>query len=187
MSGIIRQLLDFARRRGSAHDLTPLEREPASLEKLVSRTLLLVKPLAQRRQVMLGFSCAEDLVVTVDQGGVQQVVLNLVMNALQAMGHPGGVQLTLARDHASAPAGVHTSAAEYARLTVQDEGAGIDPEILPRVFEPFFTTKKVGEGTGLGLSVSYGIIREHGGWIDVDSRPGGGSRFSVYLPLAAAS
>src|SRR5205814_9738218 len=156
-------------------DLGPLEREPVSLTELVSRTLTLVTPLAQRRQVQLDFSSAEDLMVKVDQGGVQQVVLNLVMNALQAMGHPGSVQLTLARHQSAAPAGVQSSAPEYACLTVQDEGAGIAPEVLPRVFEPFFTTKKVGEATGLGLSVSYGIIREHGGWIDVQSRPGAGS------------
>jgi two-component system NtrC family sensor kinase len=187
MSAIIRQLLDFARRRSRGEDLGTLEREPVSLGELVTRTLSLVTPLAQRRQVQLAFTCAEDLVVTVDQGGVQQVVLNLVMNALQAMGHPGGVQLTLAREQAHAPASVDGAALEYARLTVQDEGVGIDPEILPRVFEPFFTTKKVGEGTGLGLSVSYGIIREHGGWIDVQSRPGSGSRFSVYLPMPAAA
>jgi two-component system, NtrC family, sensor kinase len=184
MSTIIRQLLDFSRRRRSETEPSPHERESASLGKLVAQTLTLVAPLAQRRQVHLGFSCAEELVVTVDQGGVQQVVLNLVMNALQAMGHPGDLQLTLTRDRARPPAGVQASSSEYARLTVQDEGAGIAPDILPRVFEPFFTTKKQGEGTGLGLSVSYGIIREHGGWIDVASHPGAGSRFSVFLPLA---
>jgi two-component system NtrC family sensor kinase len=183
MSAIIRQLLDFARRRGGSAQPAPLEREPASLSELVTRTLNLVSPLAQRRQVHLAFTCAEDLTVMVDQAGVQQVVLNLVMNALQAMGHPGDVQLTLTRERARAPAGVPVSATEYARLTVEDQGPGIDAQVLPRIFEPFFTTKKVGEGTGLGLSVSYGIIREHGGWIEVESDPGGGSRFSAYLPL----
>jgi two-component system NtrC family sensor kinase len=114
---------------------------------------------------------------------VQQVVLNLVTNALQAMVRPGTVRLSLSRDHATAPAGITAAAGDYARLTVEDRGHGIDPAILPRVFEPFFTTKDVGEGTGLGLSVSYGIVREHGGWIEVDSHVGEGSRFSVYLPL----
>jgi signal transduction histidine kinase len=64
---------------------------------------------------------------------------------------------------------------------------GIPPEILPRIFEPFFTTKSVGEGTGLGLSVAYGIVREHGGWIDVQSVARQGSRFSVYLPVNRAA
>jgi signal transduction histidine kinase len=118
---------------------------------------------------------------------VQQVILNLVMNALQAMARPGTVTLSLACISATAPAGVDAPAGPYARLCVEDAGKGIEPAILPRVFEPFFTTKDVGEGTGLGLSVSYGIIREHGGWIDVESRVGVGSRFSVFLPAAAVA
>jgi len=115
---------------------------------------------------------------------VQQVVLNLVMNAMQAMVRPGAVHLTLGRARATAPAGVDAPPGEYVRLCVEDAGKGIDPAILPRVFEPFFTTKDVGEGTGLGLSVSYGITREHGGWIEVESRQGVGSRFSVFLPAS---
>ena len=75
--------------------------------------------------------------------------------------------------------------AEWVRMDVMDEGEGISPETLPRVFEPFFTTKDVGEGTGLGLSVSYGLIRDHGGWISVSSEPGRGSCFSIFLPPGA--
>ena len=67
---------------------------------------------------------------------------------------------------------------------MEDEGDGIAAENLPRIFEPFFTTKDVGEGTGLGLSVAYGIVREHGGWIDVESNPGAGSRFTCFLRMA---
>jgi signal transduction histidine kinase len=74
---------------------------------------------------------------------------------------------------------------DYVRLDVVDEGSGIASEVLPHIFEPFFTTKGVGEGTGLGLSVSYGIVRDHGGWIAVDTAPGKGSRFSVFLPARA--
>ena len=72
--------------------------------------------------------------------------------------------------------------AEWVRVDVMDEGEGISPEVLPQVFEPFFTTKDVGEGTGLGLSVSYGLIRDHGGWITVSSELGRGSCFSIFLP-----
>ena len=70
-------------------------------------------------------------------------------------------------------------------VSVQDQGHGVAGEHLPHLFEPFFTTKDVGEGTGLGLSVSYGIAQDHGGWIDVSSEPGQGSRFTLYLPQEA--
>ena len=68
-------------------------------------------------------------------------------------------------------------------IAVADNGTGIAPDILPHIFEPFFTSKGVGEGTGLGLSVTYGIVEEHGCWIDVASKPGAGSRFAICLPL----
>jgi two-component system NtrC family sensor kinase len=186
MSGIIRQLLDFSRRQLRGDKAEAPDREPVDLGELVKRTLALVEPLAEKRQVRLTFQAIEAVEAAVHPGLVQQVVLNLVMNALQAMVRPGTVHLTLRHDRATAPAGVESQSGQYARLTVEDAGKGIDPEVLPRVFEPFFTTKDVGEGTGLGLSVSYGIIREHGGWIDVESQVGVGSRFSVFLPTAVA-
>jgi signal transduction histidine kinase len=74
---------------------------------------------------------------------------------------------------------------DYLCLEVEDEGEGIPDDTMPHIFDPFFTTKEVGEGTGLGLSVSYSIIREHGGWIGVASHLGRGSRFSIYLPREA--
>jgi signal transduction histidine kinase len=73
---------------------------------------------------------------------------------------------------------------KWCRLQVEDQGQGIAAEDLPHIFDPFFTTKEVGQGTGLGLSIAYGIVEEHGGWIDVASTPGRGSLFSIYLPLA---
>jgi signal transduction histidine kinase len=72
-------------------------------------------------------------------------------------------------------------------IHVEDDGEGIAPEHLPRLFEPFFTTKKIGDGTGLGLAVSYGIVRDHGGWINVETTPGVGSRFSVFVPEGAVA
>jgi len=187
MSGIIRQLLDFSRRQSRGAAVASPEREPVNLGELVVRTLALVEPLAEKRGVSLTFEGQDPVELSVNPGLVQQVILNLVMNALQAMVRPGTVHLSLTRQHAAAPAGVEAVSGEYVRLAVEDGGKGIDPAVLPRVFEPFFTTKGIGEGTGLGLSVSYGIIREHGGWIEVESRVGVGSRFLVFLPAELAA
>ena len=178
MTGIIRQLLDFARRR------TP-QRAPEDLSQLVRRTLALLQPLAARRHIALAHETPEALLLEVDAGQLQQALTNLVVNGLQAMKHPGTLRVKLSRAHALPPADLGGPEAEWARLDVTDEGEGIAPEVLPRVFEPFFTTKDVGEGTGLGLSVSYGLVRDHGGWISVSSEPGQGSCFSIFLPLRA--
>ena len=76
---------------------------------------------------------------------------------------------------------------QHLRIDVVDQGAGIAAEARPHIFEPFFTTKPVGEGTGLGLSVAHGIVLDHGGWIDVDTLEGRGTRFSVFLPLGTGA
>ena len=190
MTAIIRQLLDFSRRQSRGDAVAAPERELVNLSELVVRTLALVEPLAEKRNVQLTFDgnvqTTGPVLAWVHAGHIQQVVLNLVMNALQAMVRPGAVHLTLSQARATAPAGVDAPPGEYVRLCVEDAGKGIDPAILSKVFEPFFTTKDVGEGTGLGLSVSYGITREHGGWIEVESKPGVGSRFSVFLPVPPA-
>jgi len=104
---------------------------------------------------------------------LQQVFLNLVLNAAQAIGESGTIRVATQADHGEVL--VH----------VEDDGCGIAPEHLGRIFDPFFTTKPVGEGTGLGLGIAHGIVRSHGGEIRVESRAGGGSRFSVHLPIAA--
>jgi signal transduction histidine kinase len=112
---------------------------------------------------------------------VQQVITNLVLNAIQSMPKGGRVDIDIGRVRAFKP-GSSSGERDYVRLAVVDQGTGITPENLLRIFEPFFTTKDVGEGTGLGLSVCYGIVEEHGGWIAVDNNVGEGSRFTVYLP-----
>jgi two-component system, NtrC family, sensor kinase len=178
ITAIIRQLLDFSRRRGPSLG-------PGDLRPLASRTVELLATLARKRGVAITVD-APDAAVTaqIDAGQIQQVLANLVVNGIQAMPSGGKLTLRLGRRYAMPPSDVDGPTAEYATITVEDQGVGIEPEHLPRIFEPFFTTKDVGEGTGLGLSVAYGIVREHGGWIDVESRPDGGTRFTCFLRVA---
>ncbi len=176
MAGIIRQLLDFARRG------TP-RRAPVDLVRLARETNQLLAPLAEKQQVTL--SLDEDspaAVAPVDVDQMRQVLANLIVNAIQAMPRGGTVRIGIRWAHATPPEGCDAAEGEYFRLDVRDQGEGISAEDLRHVFEPFFTTKDVGKGTGLGLSIAHGIVREHGGWIEVASRPGEGSCFSVYLP-----
>jgi two-component system, NtrC family, sensor kinase len=107
-----------------------------------------------------------------DFGQLQQVFINLIVNAIQAM--PGGGELTIQSSSA---------AAGFIKVSVQDTGCGIPPENMEKLFTPFFSTKDAVKGVGLGLAVSYGIIERHGGRIEVHSQVGHGSTFSVYLPV----
>ncbi len=183
MSVIIRQLLDFARRRRP-------EKAPADLSSLAAQTISLLQPLAHKRGVRLEMSSTgPGERVALNAGQIQQALTNLVMNATQASRAGGVVEVTVGREVARPPAGHaghagHAGAeGEYAVLSVVDHGQGIAPEHLPHVFEPLFTTGVVGEGTGLGLAVTFGIVNDHGGWIGVESEVDSGSRFTIYLPL----
>jgi len=181
VAAIIRQLLDFARQRSpqpTRHDLVALARQ----------TISLLSALAHRKSVIIELdSRAEKVWTRVDPPQMQQALTNLVVNGIHAMPDGGRLVVKVDRRRVEPPPDHDGAPGEYHCLEVADEGAGIEPDHLPRVFEPFFTTKDVGEGTGLGLSVSYGIVREHGGWIAVDSAPGRGSRFSIFLPLEAGA
>jgi signal transduction histidine kinase len=125
-------------------------------------------------------------VAAADPIQLQQALTNLLVNAVQASPDGKAVEVSVGRERLAPPVGLSSDLGgdvqEYARIRVADEGPGIPPEDVGRIFEPFFTTKDVGEGTGLGLSVAYGIVRDHGGWIAVESEAGRGSRFSIYLP-----
>jgi signal transduction histidine kinase len=108
-----------------------------------------------------------------DEKKIKQVLINLLMNARHAVGDSGQVKVSTA----------YLPAARQMEIRVQDSGYGIEEKHLRHIFDPFFTTKPTGEGTGLGLSVSYGIVKKHGGEILVDSKPGAGSTFTVVLPV----
>ena len=176
MTRLIRQLLDFARKR----EMKPTETD---LRSLVTRVVALLEPIARKRSVSLEVTGGEaPLASLVDPEQMTQVMLNLVMNAVHASAGGQTVTLALGRGRAVPPPEDGRAEQLCARIDVRDEGSGIASEALPHIFEPFYTTKDVGEGTGLGLSVAYGIVKDHGGWIDVSSRPGEGSVFTVWLP-----
>ncbi len=178
MTQIIKQLLGFARRRQP-------QRKQESLRAIAQQTLDLLRPMAQKKgTTFASLDPLLDPVVEVDASLVEQALTNLVVNAIQAMPTGGTISVGVAVEMASPPADLGGKKAEYACVHVDDQGIGMTSEQMAHIFEPFFTTKEVGEGTGLGLSVAYGIVRDHGGWIGVASTIGKGSRFSIYLPLA---
>jgi signal transduction histidine kinase len=126
----------------------------------------------------------------IDRGQLENALLNLVVNARDAM--PDGGVLTIATDNAVLRPGDVTnvqefSPGEYAMLVVGDTGTGMPPEVVERIFEPFFTTKKFGEGSGLGLSMIYGFVRQSGGYITVDSAVDRGTTVKLYLPRVSSS
>jgi two-component system NtrC family sensor kinase len=179
MTAIIRQLLDFARAARPQLQI-------GDLAAVAGRTVAMLAHLATERHVELRLSPAPNGPgrgprVRMDEAQMQQVISNLVLNAIQAMPDGGRVDIDVGEARASRP-GREAGERDCVQLSIADQGAGIAAAAIPRVFEPFFTTKDVGEGTGLGLSVCYGIVEEHGGWITVESALGKGSRFSVYLP-----
>lgn len=154
-----------------------------NLRPIVRQTTDLLAPLAEKRSIRLDFSeGSEPLVAEADAGQIQQVLTNLIVNAVQAMASGGKVEISLQRRRAEPPDGPSDAAKNWLCIDVRDWGVGIPEEHVQHLFEPFFTTKGVGEGTGLGLSIAYGIVQEHGGWINVTSRPAEGSCFTVFLP-----
>jgi len=161
---IVQGLLSFARQSAGA-------RGPVDLNHVVEETLLLIEKQVARDGIALLRSLTPGLPrIAGDANAIQQVLMNLVINARDAMQEGG--QITVATEVGRTP--------QEVRLLVRDTGTGIPPEILPRIFDPFFTTKP--SGTGLGLSISYGIVREHGGTVSVESEPGKGTTFTVTFP-----
>jgi signal transduction histidine kinase len=181
MTRILKDLLGFARRRSSRME----QRELGALAEHAARTL---EPLARRQRVhILVERASREVPVFVDPQHVLQVLTNLITNGMHAMPGGGDVRVVVDELDAEAPTGVHAPPGRYARVSVVDHGVGIDSDDLPHLFEPFFTRKKEGEGTGLGLAVVEGIVKEHKGWVQVHSERGRGSRFEVFLPRSSST
>ncbi len=171
-ASLTRQLLTFSRRQAIQTRVLDLNAAVRQTARMLQRTLgeavtmhLVLPP--------------QPAFVSADEGMLDQVLLNLAVNARDAM--PGGGHLTIETSGVDGDDG-----RPFVCLRVSDTGTGIAPEHLPHIFEPFFTTKGVGKGTGLGLAMSYGIVQQHGGRIEVDTEAGRGTTFRVLLPAAAA-
>ncbi len=178
MTGIIRQLLDFTRRPRQ-------HASPQNIAVLVKQVFQLLYPMAGKQHVIffLNKSDGADVTLHVDPSQIQQVLVNLLMNSIQAMPQGGKVDVSLSNELLSLEPGGTESLEKYLKIRIQDEGEGICQDNLENIFTPFFTTKSIGTGTGLGLSIAHGIVEEHGGWIDVESKVKHGACFTVYLPL----
>jgi signal transduction histidine kinase len=176
---LVRQILSFSRRDDQKFcplQVKPLVRETITLlRSLIPSTVKIKQSIAAYRDTVLG-----------DSTQIQQIIMNLCMNAAAAMAlQKGRIEVALGNislDPGQGPPDIE--AGEYLCLAVKDTGSGMTPEVMNRIFEPFFTTKEVGKGTGMGLAVIHGIIKAHHGTITVESEPGKGSQFTVYLPLS---
>jgi len=181
MTALIRQLLDFARPRA-------LQKVPVNLTSLAARVGELVATLARKANVEIHTPLHDDAMrAFADEGQLHQVLTNLVVNAIQATPDNGSVSIAVIAATATPPQYVDRRETDWLAVEVVDSGVGMDEATRSRIFEPFFTTKAVGDGTGLGLSVTWGIVREHGGWIEVVSTPHQGSTFTVYLPAGGTA
>jgi len=175
---LTRQLLGFA--RGGRYEVKPID-----LNDVVEKTSTMFG--RTKKEIKVSRTLGEDLwKVEADQGQIEQVLLNLYVNAWQAM--PGGGELSLATENSIVnedfPSPFHFTPGRYVKISVTDTGVGMDEKTRQRIFEPFFTTKEMGRGTGLGLATVYGIVKGHGGMINVFSRKGEGTTFHIYLPAA---
>ncbi len=184
---LVAQILTFSRQSSQ-------EKKPLSVTPIFKEVLKLLRSsLPSNIQIRQDFSCPNDT-VRADPTQIYQILMNLCTNAAHAMREGGGVlEVTLEPEHVSNPHIHHEynlKQGDYTKLTVRDSGYGMEASTIEHIFEPFFTTKKEGEGTGLGLSVVYGIVKDHGGSIHVSSKPSYGTAFTILLPLieeAAAS
>jgi len=179
-ANLTRQLLTFSRQQVMKPRQLNLNEVAGNMAKMLQR--LVGEDVSF--QLDLG---SQDGLIEADSGMIEQVLMNLVVNARDAM--PRGGRLKIRTDQVRVDRGdvpLHPEArpGQFVRLEVTDTGCGVPAGDLPHLFEPFFTTKEVGKGTGLGLATVYGIVKQHHGWITVDSRMGEGTRFQIFLPAS---
>jgi len=178
MTVIIRQLLDFTR-----HPKQKTSTDDISFH--IKQVFQLLYPMAAKHRVFFSLNKDEDTQVTLtaDFSQLQQVLVNLLMNAIQAMPNGGKADVILSNKFLSHSSGEDRIKNRYLIIKIEDEGEGIRQENFKHIFTPFFTTKTIGTGTGLGLSIAHGIVEENGGWIDIENNVATGACFTVYLPL----
>ncbi|MBN2201060.1 response regulator [bacterium] len=181
-ASLTRQLLLFSR-------CQPMEFEPVDVNKSIRNLLGMLRRILGE-DVQVAYELSEDPLITIaDPTSVEQMLMNLVVNSRDAMPEGGTIRIRTepvglkAADVRKMPDG---RPGRFIRMSVSDTGSGMDAAVIEHIFEPFFTTKDMGKGSGLGLSVVYGIVQQHKGWITVDSRPGSGSEFHVFLPRSDA-
>jgi len=168
---IVEDLLSFSRKSDT-------EKEVLDIHRIIDDVLAFVQHHSQIEHIAIEKEYNPSVQpLMVDEKKIKQVLINLVMNAIHAVGQEGQIRIST---NVSATTG-------NLRIRVADNGHGIEPRHINKIFDPFFTTKTTGEGTGLGLSVSYGIVQNHGGHIQVESQPGKGSVFTLELPAASTS
>jgi len=176
-ANLTRQLLTFGRRQ-------PMQPKPLNLNDVISNMTKMLQRLIGEHIALEAHYAPGSASVYADVNMIEQVLINLAVNSRDAM--PRGGKLVVKTDtvkiEAPDPAAGIKKAGEFVCFNVTDTGCGIAAEHLPHIFEPFFTTKDVGKGTGLGLATVFGIVQQHDGWIKVDSEPGRGTTFHVFLP-----
>ena len=181
ITDLVKQLLGFARRRQP-------QSQTADLAVTAAHVAELLRPMAQKRNVRIEFAApAGPCVTRCDPLLLEQALTNVAINGIHAMPEGGALRMRVLRKLATRPSMPDSEPVPFGVLRVMDEGIGIAPEVLERIFDPFFTTKDVGDGTGLGLSVVYGILEDHGGFAEVRSEIGRGTEFDLLIPMRDVS
>ena len=180
-AALTRQLLAFSRRQMLETANVDLNAVITDIQKMLKRLI--------GEYIQLKTNLAPDLKsVNADFGQMEQIIMNLAINARDAMPNGGSLYVETANvsiNESYCQQVRYAKPGEFVRLTVEDNGEGMDPEIVKKIFDPFFSTKAVGQGTGLGLSVVYGVVKQHKGWINVYSEPNRGTIFKIYMPAAS--